>query len=84
MSVAELAEATLQEARNRYINGLSSYLPVLQALQALQEVERSAVTAHRRELANRNALYKALGGTWSSRMNNPHRPPEEELENSES
>ena len=80
----ELAEATLQEARSRYINGLSSYLPVLQALQALQEVERSVVTAHRRELANRNALYKALGGTWSSRMNNPQRPPEEELENSES
>ena len=80
----ELAEATLKEARNRYMNGLGSYLPVLQALQSLQEIQRSALTAHRRELTNRNALFKALGGTWSTSLDNPFRPQADEQENTES
>jgi NodT family efflux transporter outer membrane factor (OMF) lipoprotein len=72
-----LAAATLSEARNRYVNGLSSYLPVLTALQGLQELERSALRQHRVELMYRTHLFRALGGTWFQDLNNPHKSSDE-------
>ena len=76
----ELASSTLAEARSRYLNGLSSYLPVLQALQGLQEIERTSLSAHRRELSYRTSLFRALGGTWFGTLENPHLPQEKEEE----
>ncbi len=60
-----LAQDTLREARMRYANGLSDYLPVLAALESLQTVERSQITAERQLLSFRVQLYRALGGTWT-------------------
>jgi multidrug efflux system outer membrane protein len=61
----ELARDTLREARMRYANGLSDYLPVLAALESLQRVERSRILAERQLLSFRVQLYRALGGTWT-------------------
>jgi NodT family efflux transporter outer membrane factor (OMF) lipoprotein len=58
------ARATLSEAGNRYRKGLSDYLPVLTALDAVQRLERTALTARRQLLDARVALYRSLGGTW--------------------
>lgn len=60
----ELARTTLDEAKVRYRNGLSDYLPVLAALQALQGLERTELAARRSLLAHRVALHRALGGSW--------------------
>jgi NodT family efflux transporter outer membrane factor (OMF) lipoprotein len=62
---AQLARDTLREARMRYANGLSDYLPVLAALEALQRVERNLITAERQLLSFRVQLHRALGGSWT-------------------
>lgn len=60
-----LARATLTEARTRYSNGLSEYLPVLNALQTLQSTEQRLVGAQRLRLSLRVQLCRALGGQWT-------------------
>ena len=67
----QLARDTLREARMRYANGLSDYLPVLAALESLQTVERSLITAKRQLLSFRVQLYRALGGTWTVALQPP-------------
>ena len=69
----ELARSTLREARMRYMNGLSDYLPVLTALQSLQVLERSELTARHRLLSFRVQLYRSLGGAWTSELTPPDR-----------
>lgn len=76
------AEGALQEARIRYGNGLSDYLPVLTALTATQTAERSLVTAKRQLLSFRVELYRALGGTWTEGLKTPRLPGEENGETS--
>lgn len=71
----ETAQATLQEARLQYVNGLSDFLPVLTALQAQQEAERQVVGARRLLLARRVQLHRALGGRISNVV-----PPEDSKE----
>ena len=66
-----LARSTLQEARVRYANGLSDYLPVLASLQSLQELERGLLAARRNLLAYRVDLYRAMGGDWPSERTDP-------------
>ena len=66
-----LARATLREARMRYVNGLSDYLPVLTALRSLHQLERSRLTAKRLLLLFRVQLYRALGGAWTSELAPP-------------
>jgi NodT family efflux transporter outer membrane factor (OMF) lipoprotein len=61
----EAAQSTLSEATRRYLSGLSSYLPVLQALRARQELEHNRLSAHGRAWAERIGLNLALGGAWS-------------------
>lgn len=73
-SQLQIATETLESARDRYRQGLSDFLPVLTALQALQQIELSLVTAKRQLLAARVQLYRALGGTWTDRLV----PPAEE------
>ena len=60
----EAGRRTLDEATRRYQNGLSGYLPVLQALKALQELEHSMLSAQGRAWTERIGLYLALGGSW--------------------
>jgi multidrug efflux system outer membrane protein len=72
----QLARDTLREARMRYANGLSDYLPVLAALESLQTVERSQIVAERQLLSFRVQLYRALGGTWTLALEPPEEPSE--------
>ncbi len=58
----EVAEATLQAARDRYRRGLLDYLPVLQALQGRHALRMAELQAHLGLLRARIALHKALGG----------------------
>ena len=67
----QLARDTLREARMRYANGLSDYLPVLAALESLQTVERSQIVAERQLLSYRVQLYRALGGSWTRILEPP-------------
>ena len=58
----DLAEQQLAEARNRYTNGLTDYLPVLDAVQSLQRAQRDLLSQRRELLDIRILLYRALGG----------------------
>jgi len=66
-----LARDTLREARMRYVNGLNDYLPVLAALQSLQDLERNLLTARRNLLTYRVQLYRAMGGAWPEVLTDP-------------
>lgn len=58
----EIARRLLRETRNRYGQGLTDYLPVLDALATQQELERTLITSRRDRLALRVRLHRALGG----------------------
>jgi NodT family efflux transporter outer membrane factor (OMF) lipoprotein len=60
-----VARKLLDRSLERYIQGLSDYLPVLTALQSVQRIDRNLLTARRALLSHRVALYRALGGTWA-------------------
>ncbi len=64
----DVARQTLVQARLRYANGLSDYLPVLTALTGLQQLEQSQVSAQRNLLSFRIQLYRALGGDWPAEI----------------
>lgn len=59
------ATATLEEARESYLHGLTEYLSVLLALDRLQQTERARVSARRQWLSARVQLHRALGGGWA-------------------
>ncbi len=61
----ELGRRVLLEARQLFEQGLSDYLPVLQALANVTTLERAQVSAQRLLLSYRVTLYHSLGGTWS-------------------
>jgi outer membrane protein TolC len=56
------AQRLLTEARNRFSQGLTDYLPVYASLAIMQNLERDVVSARRRVLSARVALHRALGG----------------------
>ena len=56
------AQRLLSEARNRYSQGLTDYLPVFTSLNIVQNLEREIVSARRDVLSARVGLYRALGG----------------------
>ncbi|MEM6925751.1 MAG: efflux transporter outer membrane subunit [Myxococcota bacterium] len=58
----EAARAAFGEARQRYLQGIDSFLSVLAAQSGLQAAELSLVQAHRDRLAARVQLWTALGG----------------------
>lgn len=66
-----LATATLEQARGRYVNGLSDYLPVLTALQDVQRLEREQLRTRRDLISFRISLYRALGGSWARQLSWP-------------
>ena len=55
-------ERTVEETRDRYTNGLTDFLPVLDALKELQRIERIIVRQQRELLGFRIQLQRALGG----------------------
>jgi NodT family efflux transporter outer membrane factor (OMF) lipoprotein len=56
------AQKLLSEARNRYSQGLTDYLPVFTSLSIVQNLERDVVSARRSVLSARVSLHRALGG----------------------
>ena len=62
------ARAALKQSRERYVHGLTSYLDVVLALQAVQSLERRLVSEQRDLLLARNQLYLALGGNWTKKL----------------
>ncbi len=67
----ELAETTLELARERYRSGALDYLRVLTALRSLQAVEQSLLDARRQQLSFRVQTCRALGGAWTQSMEMP-------------
>lgn len=59
-----VAKRLLEQARARYRQGLSDYLPVLNAVQTLRGLQRSLLSARYQVLVYRIQLYRALGGRW--------------------
>ncbi len=60
-----LAEENLTETRNRYMQGLTDYLPVLTALHTLQGLERDLILSKRQLISFRILLYRAIGGSMT-------------------
>jgi len=58
----EVLEQTLEETQRRYSAGVTDYLPVLDTLQQLREIERTVVTEKRNLMIFHAFLYRALGG----------------------
>jgi len=67
-SEAEIAGNALREARTRYREGLSDFLPVLTALQNQQNAELNILQAQRQALSFRVQLLRALGGSWTGEL----------------
>ena len=62
------AASALQEAKERYMAGLSEFLPVLTALGTLQRVEQSVVLSQKQVRTYRVQLCRALGGSWTQQL----------------
>jgi outer membrane protein TolC len=60
----ELAGQMVNRSRQRYINGATDYLPVLEALRSLQKLERTGLEGRLKLIEYRIALYSSLGGSW--------------------
>lgn len=67
----EIAEATLQAARDRYRTGLSDFLPVLTSLQAQQATQLQLLASQRLLVSRRIQLHRALGGAWADALEAP-------------
>ena len=63
-----VANRALDEAVERYRNGLSDYLPVLTQILAVQNLERNLIKQKSMLLANHVNLYRTLGGSWMSTL----------------
>lgn len=59
------AEAVVRQERQRYFQGDTDYLSVLDALRSRQALERQQVTAQRQLISDRILLVRALAGGWS-------------------
>ncbi len=57
-----ILERTLEQTRLRYSQGVTDYLPVLTALQALQEVQRAVLRERSNLVVLRIRLFRAAGG----------------------
>jgi outer membrane protein TolC len=59
------SEGEMRLSLDRYLQGLSDYLPVLTAQRRLFEAESALLTEKRQLLSDRIALARALGGGWT-------------------
>jgi len=67
----EAARIALEEAGFRYTNGLIDYLPVLTQLLSVQNLELDLIARKADLLIARMNLYRAIGGTWTDRLQPP-------------
>ncbi|MBN1850583.1 MAG: efflux transporter outer membrane subunit [Deltaproteobacteria bacterium] len=65
----ETARKALNEAKQRYLNGLKEYLPVLTQLLSVQGLEQDMIQRKTELILYRVGLYRALGGTWTKDLN---------------
>jgi outer membrane protein TolC len=65
-AAVQAAEKSLTIARNRYLEGVTTYLEVVTAQVAALNNERSAVQIQVRRLTAAVNLIKALGGGWTT------------------
>lgn len=59
----QILRETLEEAKRRYSAGVTDYLPVLDTLQELRQIERNLVTEKRNLMLYHATLHRALGGS---------------------
>lgn len=58
----------LSESRSQYTRGLTDYLPVLDAVSRVQDLERDLLLSRRELLSSRVALHRALGGPMPEKI----------------
>jgi outer membrane protein TolC len=58
-------EAVVRQERQRYFQGDTDYLSVLDSLRSRQALERQQITAQRQLISDRIVLVRALAGGWS-------------------
>ena len=73
----ELLTRTVEETRVRYGLGVTDYLPVLTALQDLQQVQRALIDARQTRATLRVQLYRAVGGATTAPPESPGETGEE-------
>ncbi len=64
----EFLQLTVEQTKDRYINGLTDFLPVLIAIKELQQIERVLLRQQRTLLGFRIQLHRALGGNVGSSL----------------
>jgi len=64
----QFTKQALELARQRYLKGLSDYLPVLTALTSADSLEADMIRSKREMLIYRINLYRALGGGWTGEL----------------
>ncbi|SHJ36622.1 efflux transporter, outer membrane factor (OMF) lipoprotein, NodT family [Malonomonas rubra DSM 5091] len=64
----EIAKKALAVAKNRYLKGQSTYLPVLTELQNVEQLQQDLLNQRLDLLSNRVSLHRALGGDWSEQL----------------
>jgi len=57
-------EELYELAMDRYVSGLSDYLPVIKSKVGLIELQRQLVIARYQAISSRISLYRCLGGVW--------------------
>lgn len=63
---------TLEDAELRYLQGQSGYLPLLQEILNVQNLERKMINQQAQLIKLRISLYRALGGSWTEGLATPH------------
>ena len=58
----QILQETVNETEARYLQGIDNYLPVLNALQELREIERTLINQRLNLVRFRIALHRAVGG----------------------
>ena len=66
----KLARASYDDARERYLNGLSDFLSVLTSLRSSQQVELQSLTQRESQILSRIKVYRVLGGYSPLSANN--------------
>ncbi|MBW2370052.1 MAG: efflux transporter outer membrane subunit [Deltaproteobacteria bacterium] len=61
---ADAAESAMRLSTDRYLDGLSDYLPVLDAQTRHFDVESALLSARQQLISDRISLARALGGNW--------------------
>ena len=64
----QFTRRSLELSRQRYLKGLSDYLPVLTALTSADNLEADMIRSKREMLIYRINLYRALGGRWTGEL----------------